>query len=55
LHEIKCHLSDFVNDCCLAPNEQFVSYIMVRISYIRSDYYDVCFAIDHGNMLSWEF
>ena len=28
---------------------------MVRISYIKSDYYDVCFAVDYGNMLSWEF
>jgi len=26
-----------VNDCCLMPNEQFVSYIMARTSYIRYD------------------
>jgi len=26
-----------VNDCCLAPNEQFFSYIMMRTSYTRWD------------------
>jgi len=27
-------VSEGVNDCCLTPNEQFFSYIMVRTSYI---------------------
>jgi len=26
-----------VSDCCLTPNEQFVSYAMTRTSYVHFD------------------
>ena len=36
-------VSGLVIDCCLMPNEQFLSYIMARTSYIRWDDDDVHF------------
>jgi hypothetical protein len=35
-----------VSDCCLTPNEHFVSYIMARTSYIRWDEDDIRFIPD---------
>ena len=39
-------LLKWVNDCCLTPNEQFFSYIMLRTKYIRWDDDDVPFVLD---------
>jgi putative hemolysin len=36
----------WVSDYCLAPNEEYFSYIMARTSYIRLDYNDVGFVLD---------
>jgi len=35
-----------VSDCYLTPNDKFFSYIMARMSYIRSDDKDVRFLLD---------
>jgi len=35
-------------DCCLTPNEPFISYIMVRTSYIRWYDDDVRFVLWHA-------
>jgi hypothetical protein len=35
-----------VNDCCLALNEQFCSYVMVKTSYIVRDDNDIRFQLD---------
>jgi hypothetical protein len=37
-------LSKWASEYCLMPNEQFLSYIMVRTSYIQWD--DICFLLD---------
>jgi len=39
----------WVNDCSLAPNEQFVSYIIERTSCIRWDDNDVRFGLDQNS------
>ena len=39
-------MSKWVSDCCLAPNEQFYSYIMARTSYIQWNDGDVGFVLD---------
>jgi predicted alpha/beta hydrolase len=43
----------WVSDCCLTPNEQFFSYIIVRTSYIRWDDDDVHFALDQHSKLNF--
>jgi hypothetical protein len=42
----------WVNDCCLMPNEQFFSHIMVRTSYILMMMMSALFLT---NALSWIF
>ena len=39
-------MNQWVIDCCLTPNEQLISYIMARTSYLRWDDHDVCFVLD---------
>ena len=41
-----------MNDCCLMPNKQFLTYIMARTSYIqRNDYDDVKNVLDQHTKL----
>ena len=38
---------EWVSDCCLMPNEQFVGYIMVNKVTFQWDNDDVCLVLDH--------
>jgi hypothetical protein len=39
-------MNEWVNDCCLTLSEQFVSYVIVKTSYIQWNDDDVHFILD---------